>query len=386
MHFQLDNTEDIAGFAATNARSGDEVEVIHRAALASDTEDFYRYITVFTNKFLGPKGISVGGVNQLLVVMHQDKVTDVYINDVEVHAEMKTKQAIEKGQLITLNMIRDIRRMKFPNVKITETDKVIYCMKIGWRFALFFDLSVRSLNDDGEEPEGSGRFDTDSFELTLGDLYRYLTFYDVFADMRSKPTFDVLRADGWFPFIELIPNEYDELRRMYRGTNVSAEHLDNVVKRFDRKRVEIMVSRWWQNPHFAERKRILKAGIEAFLLGTQDGYINSIKTLSTEFEGLLRSIYVEDTGTKSRTKISDLTRHLIERGKENSESGLSLLLPEPFLNYLNDVIFADFDPESDEFDISRHTVGHGFASADQYTASRSLQMLLVYDQIYSYGS
>lgn len=384
MHFQINDSEDIAGFAVTNARDGEEVEIANRGALTSDTEEFYRYVNVFSNTFLAPKGIPVGSVNQFLAVMHQDKTTDVYVNDVEVQAEMKTTRAVEEGQLITLNMISDVRRLKFPNVSITETDKVIYCMKVAWRFALFFDLSVRSLNNVGVEPEGSGRFDRDSFELTLGDLYRYLTFYDVFADMRSKPTFDVLRADGWFPFVELIPTEYDELRRMYRG-NVSAEHLDKVVNRFDRKRVESVIKRWWQNPHFSDRRKIIEAGVEAFLLGTQDGYINSIKTLSTEFEGLLRSIYIQDTGVKKRTKISDLTRYLIERGKEQ-ESGLSLLLPEPFLNYLDEVIFADFDPESDEFDMSRHTVGHGFASAEQYTASRALQMILVYDQVYSYGS
>ena len=42
------------------------------------------------------------------------------------------------------NDIADIRSMKFSNIKITESDKVIYCFKVGWKFGLFFDLDRRT--------------------------------------------------------------------------------------------------------------------------------------------------------------------------------------------------------------------------------------------------
>ena len=50
------------------------------------------------------------------------------------------------------------------------------------------------------------------------------------------------------------------------------------------------------------------------------------------------------------------------------------------------MIFADFDVDTGNIGLSRNTVGHGVAEAEQYTKSRALQMILVFDQIYFFSN
>ena len=49
-------------------------------------------------------------------------------------------------------------------------------------------------------------------------------------------------------------------------------------------------------------------------------------------------------------------------------------------------IFKEFDPETGEVDLSRHSALHGVALGEDYKPERALQALLTLEQIYFYLS
>jgi hypothetical protein len=90
---------------------------------------------------------------------------------------------------------------------------------------------------------------------------------------------------------------------------------------------------------------------------------------------------VKGAGVKSH----HLMAHIVEKAKGKPGSDDSLLFPLPFLKYLQDVVFANFNVEAGDVDMSRNTSSHGVAAPAQYTKERALQLILILDQIYFYG-
>jgi len=140
IHIRLSQVQNIAGFAVENAREGRQVKVLSKASLISEQEEFYNYIDQISNIFLGRAEvpININNVCQFLVIIHKDLSADLYLNEFPVTIEIRSKRNIKKGETISRNDIADIGRLIFPNIKIGKTDKVIYCFKVGWKFALFF--------------------------------------------------------------------------------------------------------------------------------------------------------------------------------------------------------------------------------------------------------
>ena len=158
-----------------------------------------------------------------------------------------------------------------------------------------------------------------------------------------------------------------------------------MLDRFDESRIKRMTDKWWEHPLFQKKQELIQAGVDAFLGGTKSDYINCIKTLYSEIEGIMRSLYFEDSGERTR-HIQKIIDRLIEVGERRVEDDLSLLLPQYFSSYLVENIFKEFDPETGEVDLSRHTALHGVALGEDYKPERALQALLTLDQIYFYLS
>ena len=371
-HFHLESTDNLIGFAVNNAKPEEQVKVLTKASVTSDEPEFYTYTEQISNIFLSKIHISPSIVYQILILIHKDLTADVYINKFLVEIEILPKRDFKAGEIVMHNDIADIRSMKFSNIKITESDKVIYCFKVGWKFGLFFDLDRRT------------KLDVESMSLTLGTLNRYLSFQSIYKVLESKEQFEEMLKDGWFPFIELIGKDFDSLDKAYHDKFDFKNRIERVFSSFDKTRVQNIIDKWWNKQIFKDKKQILLAGINAFHRSDNEGYINCIKTLLTEIEGIIRLQYFSDTGKSKDVKISDLLKYLIEKGKIKSGSDYSLFLPIPFLKYLEDVVFSNFDLATNKIDLSRHSSSHGVAKADDYTKIKALQMILILDQIYFY--
>lgn len=385
MKLHLDKVQDLAGFAAENAKDADTVKVLTRGLLTSDDPEFYEYTEQISSIFLSTNRIQIDGVHQFLVVIHHDLSADLYVNDFPVSVEIKAKRDIKAGEVVTRRDIADIRKVKFSDIKIEETDKVIYCFKVGWRFGLFFDLTSRVQPAGAPHPIEAEKLDTEQMMLSIGVLYRYLSFYHVYKVLESDKQFEEMMKDGWFPFVEILAGEHKTLSEAYKNRFDFENKINSVVDGFTEERVKKIVEKWWKNPIFAGKKTLIEAGINAYLQNTQDGFVNCIKNLLTEIEGILRKVYHADTRRGVGMRSIDLINHIVEKAKAKSGSDSSLLFPLPFLKYLKDVVFANFNVDAGSIDLSRHSSSHGVAEARQYTKHRALQLILILDQIYFYS-
>ena len=80
-------------------------------------------------------------------------------------------------------------------------------------------------------------------------------------------------------------------------------------------------------------------------------------------------------GTSQRELANLAVRTKIENEK-------SLLLPQRFKHYLNDVYFADFNPESGNIPLSRNSLGHGVAKATDFDKKSAVLGLLTVHQLF----
>lgn len=367
---RLSTVENMIGFAVETAQPGEMAKVQTRGSLVSDNPLFYTYIDQISNIFL--KSVLVGQVFQFLVLIHENLSADIFINDFHVKVLMMTKRDIQKGEVVTTGDIADIKKLSFEGINIKETDKIIYCFKVGWKFGLFFDLNR-------ENP-----LNIPSMEVELGALYRYLSFQYIYDVFDSKPQFANLLKDGWFPFIDILALEFKELSEAYKNLADPQEQVQKIVEKFNEERVQRIVKKWWKNEVFLDKKEILESGIQSYLEDDTKGFIACIKILLTEIEGIIRIHYFKETGKGRNVYIPDLINHIFDRAKTKTGSDASLFFPRDFLQYLKDAIFPKFDLEKGDIALSRHTSSHGVAKVEDYSKIRAIQMILILDQLYFY--
>ena len=394
MRLHVGNVPNINGFSVCNVPKDHYFWALSSSRLTSDQPVFYKYIEEISKIFFHPPEykLYVNSLYSFLIFIHRDLSADIYLNDFPIEIKCRSKRTLKEKELILDNDIADIIELRFPGIDIQESDKVICCLKVGWKFGLYFNF-VRNPNLVQKEI-GSSEFEEVELEVSnivkmqtqLGQLYRYLAFQYVYQSLESEPLFKKMMADGWFPFVEILGNEYKTLFENYQNDNFAYDdEIRVLLGSFNEPRFKKITDKWWENPFFQEKRELLQTGIDAFLRGTQRDYISCVKNLYPEIEGILRSLYRADheEGTYRTQK---LLEHLLEVGKQNVADDRSLLLPQDFLKYLNSSFFKDFDPATVTDDLSRHSVAHGAASEKGYSAEKALQALLTLDQIYFYLS
>lgn len=202
--------------------------------------------------------------------------------------------------------------------------------------------------------------------------------------LESKPKFDQLLKDGWFPFIEIIGPEFKQISDAYRNLPDPQPRIKQVISNIDKARIERITNRWWNKQTFLDKKPIIETGIHSYLKNDTEGDIACIKTLLTEIEGIIRIHYFKETGKGKDISTTNLITYIVDKGRLKSGSDLSLFLPQAFFTYLKESVFSKFDLETGDLSLSRHTSSHGVAKTEDYTRSRALQMILILDQIYFY--
>ena len=377
MHVHVSKVQHIAGFL-TSVFPDNRADVEVSRGITSDRPEFYKYIDQISNIYFGSPEFSanVNNIHGFLILIHSDLSADIYINDFPVSVRMRLKRDLEVDTLIRKSDIADVQELEFPHINIQDSDSVICCLKVGWKFLLYFNF----LNQGRKS-------DIASIRAGLGRLYRYLSFQEVYHTLESETCFKEMVADGWFPFVEILGKDYKSLAAAYQnGKSASDSVEETLLDRFDESRLKIITDKWWENPLFQQKRELLQAGIDAFLRGTKGDYINCIKNLYTEIEGIMRLLYFKDTGQGNRIGQNKFISHLIAVGEQTAGDDNSLLLPQRFLMYLTESIFTSFNVETGTVDLSRHSAAHGVATGKDYTAERALQAILTLNQIYFYIS
>ena len=286
---------------------------------------------------------------------------------------MMTKRETKAGEPIYQNDIADISELRFPGIDIKESDSVIFCFKKGWKFGLFFDF---------EPADQKSTLDIKSLSHDLGSYYRYLSFQELYSILENKPLFEPMFADGWFPFIQLLGGDFEELAKCYEHKSDFPANVERFIGMFDESRIKKFANRWWVNQTFEHKRGILEAGIDAYLSGTQSGYINCVKTLYSEIEGIIRIRYVDEK--KESASFAKLVDYVKQKAEGKFGPRQSLGFPDVFYRYLDEIVFKDFDLTNGQVDLSRHSVSHGVAEHTKYTRTKALQAILTIDQMYFY--
>ncbi len=375
IHKKIDSLPKLLGFATENVPAHGIGKFLCKTFSNSDDADFYNQIDGVTSHYFNKVGANPTFVHNFLILHHSDFSVDIYLNDLPIKIEMLSKKNVVKGQLVYESDIADIRRLNFTGITVKDTDNVIFGFKYGWRYGLFFDLS--HLND--KDP----KLNVNRLYFELGSHYRSLAFYYLYQTVEKSLHFEEMLTDGWFPYIELIGKDYRELIKAYENKFDYPNKINNLLDTFNQERITKLVTKWWKNPLFLQKKDLLEAGIEAYLQNNKSGYINAIKNLYTEIEGVLGITRFQDK-QEYTNKTRPLTEHIAEVGLEKTGDGKSLLLPEHFSAFLSKYFFANFAVETGDTKLSRHSSSHGVAQSAEFNKIRALQAILILDQIFFY--
>jgi hypothetical protein len=363
----------INGMATSNVEKGVVFPVLVRAELTSDQPEFHQFMQSVSNLVASRARdaeilLILDRVSFLLLVTHNDGTADLYLQDIPISLEILAKRDVNAGEAVYQSGVADVRRLQIPGLALKPDDGVLMCFKVGWKFALFFDLAPnRSL-------------DVDKMERSLGRLYRRLSFQGLYEAFGDEKIFSNLVSTGWFPFVEIIGGEFEVLLKALTNNFNVVDETNKLLKKFDATRIDEIGQRWWKRPSLINRKEILEPALEAFKRGDS---VACLKIILTEIEGIIQESYVADLG--HGVSIKELLAYAADKGVKKAGDETSLLFPHQFLRYMSDYTYSYFDPKNPKGDVvSRHSVGHGGASATVYTRERALQAILTLDQVSFY--
>lgn len=359
----------VDGVAASVGLPNEKVDVWRRLGLTSDELIFHQVASEMAN-MIGEAAMRAGhpidvrSAKTTLLIVRPGKGSLLYLDSAAVTVQARMKVAKEAGQAIFAHEIADVSSMAFPAVEFEPTDKVVVFYREQWRFALYFDLS--------------GELNKPAMETSLGRLLRSMQFANVYAVLLQPELRAKMIESGWFPFIEIHSGEFQQISNAL----MAGDDLDRVeqvlLDLFPSERIDRLFERWLQVPIFARRRNILRPGLDAFLACQP---VLAIKTLATEIEGILQDAHVDVFATSG--KMTGLINLAGQQAIDKAGAD-SLFFPADFQAYLQQNIFADFDPIGGAASASRHSAAHGAARPEAYTQTRALQLILTLDQLSFY--
>ncbi|MCB1549986.1 MAG: hypothetical protein KDJ41_19465 [Hyphomicrobiaceae bacterium] len=361
------------GVSAEAARGGQKIKLWTRLSLTSDDRHFYRIVEGFAAHIehmarqVGHH-VTLTKPGFILLVIHPDNTGELWLDAAAVSLNVLAKRPIKAGTFVFEHDIADVTAMSFPLVEIGKQDRVLCVFREGWRFALFFDF-----NPDGD-------LSIENMERDLGTLHRQLKYRDLYDAISDQRVFGRLLEAGWFPFVEILGREFQELASHCEAGFDLDDVEAKLLAAFSAERIETMFTRWMAKPHFSGKERLLRSALNNFASGDS---IAVLKIVLTEIEGILGEAHQTSYGKGARLK--RLLEFAVQSAEKKAGQPNTLLFPAAFAHYLKSHTFADFDPVARTGkSSSRHAVGHGAAADDSYTQVRALQALLTLDQLAFY--
>lgn len=366
---EVRDVDEVAGLSTHSEKNGGRVKVLGKSFFTSYQDDHREVFNEVLEQVLGP---NLKGLNEALIVIRGQKA---YIYKCyPMILSIRPKENIQANSAVFENQVLDIVKVEFKDagfdLDIKDGDKFVWLFRESWSFGLYFDFS--------------GEMRVDDLWGELGACYRKIRYYSSYKFLSTGNNFDDLLAYGWFPFVQILGDEFDRLRAGigHKSTKEMTIVENSLVESFTKGRIDNFTRYWWQNETFRQKRELLAAGINAYFRGDADSIINSIKTLTSEIEGVIRLDYHRAKGRKPNTK--ELKDYVLSQGKSKFSAHDSRGFPGLFFDYLESVFFRGFDIDKDDVHLSRHSVGHGVVAHEKYTKARALQLILILDQIYFY--
>lgn len=355
------------GIAAGAAEKDSAGPIFRKGFMMSLQSNF----VTLANNLMRPFSISRDSINKVLIIIKNDNTAKIY-SIFPLSIQVRAKKDIKTPTFVTKDDVFDISALEFKDeifeINIEEDDKIIYLFRVDWKFGLYFDFT-KKLNVDNLKKE-------------LANCYQRLFYYNLYAFVENKSYFNNVIEDGWFPFIQLIGNDFNQIIRYYEDGKEHNFQIDDLINKFTQERINSFTQYWWKNKTFLDKKEIIDAGIKSFLQNDKSGFITCLHTLYPQIEGIVGLMFFKDHKKKLSSK------KLIEYIKDKSKSKFSTVsstgFPNEFCEYLTKTVFENFDISTGKLDLSRHTTAHGYADSDDFNKAKALQAILILDQIHFY--
>lgn len=358
------------GYSASSKKYGDTtVAVVVNEFTSSEDGDLFitrleGFPAEIVLKLPKERGITPSKVDHLIAVLRRNKTATVYVNEVNMQVEARIKRTIKKGEAVFKDDIGDIHKLTLKEVNVPKEAGVLVLFSVGWRKGLYFDFYPIQPKNPIER----------SYDLSiiLGQFYSYLLFQNRFKV--NEETWGKLFEQKWFPFISLKDETITSILN-YCKESWDIDELLSKIKDELITKIPDLAHKWHKNEFISPHMAFIDKAIEHY---QQNDHISAISILYPRIEGIMRSFYLNERETKKVTQ-NNLVGAAIDT-KNIAKHSCSLLLPEKFKKYLLDVYFANFDPKGIK-PLSRHSVSHGVANANDFSLKGTTIGFLILDQL-----
>jgi hypothetical protein len=203
----------------------------------------------------------------------------------------------------------------------------------------------------GKLPLGHGHY-----EVERAGHFSYIVWHDLLTlgDNEWRRLF----RQGWFPLLGLPYGGRRMVECARDDREVDAVCLAGAMEHVKHNPGD-WTAEWAESGMLRDHIDVIKSGAERYLAGDM---IPACTNVYPRLESVMRAIKRAHTAS-AHAKHGDLIRWVLGGGSMDLH-GRGPLVPKRFHEFLSDVMSGEFDP-ADPQGVSRHTVSHGVARADQ---------------------
>jgi hypothetical protein len=201
--------------------------------------------------------------------------------------------------------------------------------------------------------------------------------HSIFRDNKdiNEATNQLLEDEGWFPYIRIIGHRYQNLVRAVKAGQDVDRAGTSLVDSFSNGELEKMVSMWLTNRIFEPHKSFIELSIKRYKEGD---YMSAISNISQRVEGILQYLL---TGMGIKITQGNMVKTL-EDISEKKYNDLQVFNVKEFCVFFKKYYFKNFDINTGDVKLSRHSAGHGIVLEKGYTKTKAFILYMVIDQLY----
>ena len=142
MSVEIDLENPPAGYLLSSVKEGEEAQIAYREFTSTeDGQHFIQRLEGLPNDILQrlPSQILPSQVDHLLAICRRDGKADVYVNELDIHMNIRLARSIKAGEEVLKRDIVDIEDIKL-GVQIPDDAGVLFVFSVGWRKGLFYDF------------------------------------------------------------------------------------------------------------------------------------------------------------------------------------------------------------------------------------------------------
>lgn len=310
------------------------------------------------------KEIHPNQISCLLALFETPSKARVYLNEVPLIVKAQIVGPCEKGDPLKMDDIVDIIDMELGDVEITPESGLVFYFTYGWRRGLYFDFGPLFAEPQYIRPPNISAY--------LASMISHVIYQERFS--MTEAEWSILFSHKWFPFSGLGNAILDSLIKQIRFGGNPNTLQERVTQRILEKSDSWLFS-WKNKGVFSTHIGVLEKAIEHY---KNADFLSTTLLLMPRIEGILRS-YQKMRRDNPKFKPKSLTETAVEARINLPKS---LLLPEKFRKYLEDIYFAGFNPRDLESEVSRNSVAHGVASEFELNEKTASFAIMIVHQLF----